>query len=249
MKNTHSIIIPALAAMALLGASSCKKSFFNGVPTDQYTLGSLYNSAAEVKLATGALYGKPWFYFNCQYSMGLGDTYAGNSTGDADVDMTQFQNMSITQSNQYIFKGWASLYQVVGGANNIIANLPANSSLDTATVNTAVAESRFMRAAAYFYLVRLYGPVPIVENISADIFNYQLPRNITSDVYKFIIKDLQYAEAHLPVKGAYAARVTAGSAKALLAKVYLTQKDYTNAAAKAWEVISNESVYGYGLLP
>lgn len=249
MKNASYITIRILAIVAASGISSCKKSFFNGVPTDQYTLGSLYNSAAEVKLATGALYGKPWFYFNCQYSMGIGDTYAGNSTGDADVDMTQFQNMSITQSNQYIFKGWASLYQVVGGANNIIANLPANSSLDTATINTAVAEARFMRAAAYFYLVRLYGPVPIVENISADIFNYQLPRHIVTDVYKFIIKDLQYAELHLPVKGAYAARVTSGSAKALLAKVYLTQKDYANAAAKAWEVISNESVYGYGLLP
>jgi len=249
MKNAYHISVPALAIVAALGVSSCKKSFFNGVPTDQYTLGSLYNSAAEIKLATGALYGKPWFYFNCQYSMGLGDTYAGNSTGDADVDMTQFQNMSITQSNQYIFKGWASLYQVVGNANNIIANLPSNSTLDTATVNGAVAEARFMRAAAYFYLVRLYGAVPIVENISADIFNYQLPRHIVPDVYKFIIKDLQYAEAHLPVKGAYPARVTAGSAKALLAKVYLTQKDYTNAAAKAWEVISRESVYGYGLLP
>ena len=238
-----------LSILVLAGSFSCKKSFFNGVPTDQYTLGSLYNSAAEVSLATGALYGKPWFYFNCQYSMGIGDTYAGNSTGDADADMTQFENMSITQSNQYIFKGWASLYQVVGGANNIIANLPANSQLDTGTVNTAVAEARFMRAAAYFYLVRLYGAVPIVENISANIFNYQLPRNITTDVYKFIISDLQYAEAHLPVKGAYPARVTSGSAKALLAKVYLTQKDYTDAAAKAWELISNESLYGYGLLP
>ncbi len=247
--NHHKLQLLVFAVAVLTGAGSCRKSFFNGTPTDQYTLGSLYTSATEVSEATGALYGKPWFYFNCQYSMGIGDTYAGNSTGDADADMTQFQNMSITQSNQYIFKGWASLYQVVGGANNIIANLPANSTLDTTTVNTAVAEARFMRAAAYFYLVRLYGPVPIVENISANIFNYQLPRNITSDVYKFIIKDLQYAEVHLPVKGAYPARVTAGAAKALLAKVYLTQKDYTNAAAKAWEVISRESVYGYGLLP
>ncbi len=248
MKNAFNTTVRVFAVVAVLSLASCKKSFFNGVPTDQYTLGSLYNSPAEIKLATGALYGKPWFYFNCQYSMGIGDTYAGNSTGDADIDMTQFQNMSITQSNQYIFKGWASLFQVVGNANNIIANLPANSTLDSVTVTTAVGEARFMRAAAYFYLVRLYGAVPIVENISSDIFNYQLPRNLVSDVYKFIIKDLQYAETRLPVKGAYPARVTAGSAKALLAKVYLTQKDYTNAAAKAWEVISNESVYGYGLM-
>jgi hypothetical protein len=229
--------------------SSCKKSFFNGVPTDQYTLGSLYNSPAEISLATGALYGKPWFYFNCQYSMGIGDTYSGNSTGDADVDMIQFQNMSITQSNQYIFKGWGSLYQVVANANSIIAGLPANSKLDSVTVTTAVGEARFMRAAAYFYLVRLYGPVPIVEDISTDIFNYQLPRNNVDDIYKFIIKDLQYAETRLPMTKATPARVTSGSAKALLAKVYLTQKDYANAAAKAWEVISNEAKYGYTLLP
>jgi starch-binding outer membrane protein, SusD/RagB family len=246
-----SVSLAWIACMALLitSISSCKKSFFNGVPTDQYTLGSLYNSAAEVSLATGALYGKPWFYFNCQYSMGLGDTYAGNSTGDADVDMDQFQNMAITQSNQYIFKGWGSLYQVVADANSIIANLPVNSTLDSATVTTAVGEARFMRAAAYFYLVRLYGAVPIVENISANIFKYQLPRNTVGDVYKFIISDLKYAESHLPVTKSTPARVTSGSAKALLAKIYLTQKDYTDAAAKAWEVISHESIYGYSLLP
>ena len=247
MQKAYLKIILGVALLA--GVSSCKKSFFNGVPTDQYTLGSMYNSATEISLATGALYGKPWFYFNCQYSMGLGDTYSGNSTGDADVDMIQFQNMSITQSNQYIFKGWGSLYQVVANANSIIANLPANSKLDSVTVTTAVGEARFMRAAAYFYLVRLYGAVPIVEDISADIFNYQLPRNTVGDVYKFIIKDLQYAESRLPVTKAAPARVTSGSAKALLSKVYLTQKDYTNAAAKAWEVISNEARYGYSLLP
>ncbi|MFT3827627.1 MAG: RagB/SusD family nutrient uptake outer membrane protein [Chitinophagaceae bacterium] len=251
MKKSYFNIPVTIAAMAVLsmGVSSCKKSFFDGVPADQYTDGNFYNNATQVGLATAAMYGKPWFYFNCQYNMGIGDTYAGNSKGDADADMTQFENMSITQSNGYIYKGWQSMFYVVAVANSVITNVQANASkLDATTINTAIGEARFMRAAAYFNLVRLYGAVPIIEDMTKNVSNYQLPRNIVTDVYRFIIEDLKYAEANLPVKGATAARVKIASAKALLAKVYLTQKDYTNAAAKALEVINNETAYGIGLM-
>jgi hypothetical protein len=248
MKNMLCKISAPLFTVLLL-MTSCNKSFFDGVPEDQYTVGSFYKNPTQVSLATGALYGKPWFHFNCQYSMGIGDTYSGNSKGDADADMVQFENMNITQSNQYIYKGWASLFTVVAAANSVIVNVQANAgNLDAATVNTAIGEARFMRAMAYFNLVRLYGAVPIIEDITKDIDNYQLPRHLVADVYRFIIADLQEAENKLPATKAAPARVTSGSAKALLAKVYLTQKDFTKAAAKALELINMENVYGIGLM-
>lgn len=230
---------------------ACKKSFFNGTPIGQYTTTTYFKTPAEVQAATAALYGAPWFNFNCTYSMSIGDVYSGNSTGDANAAMVQFQNMNVTQSNEYLYKGWASLYSVVGQANAIMMNLannPNKLSLDALTVNSALGECYFMRAAAYFYLVRNYGAVPIVTDTNNFMVNYQLPRHIVSDVYKFIINDLTRAEALLPVKGATPGRVAAGAAKALLAKVYLTIDDFANAKAKAWELISNESTYGYGLM-
>jgi hypothetical protein len=230
---------------------ACKKSFFNGTPTGQYTVDNYFKSTAEVQAATAALYGAPWFNYNCTYSMSIGDVYSGNSTGDANAAMIQFQNMNVTQSNEYLYKGWASLYSVVGQANAIIKNLNNNPNatiLGTTTVNTALGECYFMRAAAYFYLVRNYGAVPIVTEENNYTVNYQLPRHVVADVYKFIIANLTQAESKLPSKGATPARVSAGAAKALMAKVYLTMDDFTNAKAKAWEVISNESTYGYGLM-
>jgi hypothetical protein len=236
-------------ALAVSAMVACKKSFFNGTPTGQYTVDNYFKSTAEVQAATAALYGAPWFNYNCTYSMSIGDVYSGNSTGDANAAMIQFQNMNVTQSNEYLYKGWASLYSVVGQANAIIKNLNTNAGkLDAAAVNVALGECYFMRAAAYFYLVRNYGAVPIIDETADFEVNYQLPRHVVADVYKFIIANLTQAESKLPNKGATPARVSAGAAKALLAKVYLTMDDFANAKAKAWEVISNESTYGYGLM-
>ncbi len=238
-----------LLAVIVTGIYSCKDSFYDGIPRGQYTVDNYFKSPEQVQAVTAALYGAPWFDFNCTYSMSIGDVYSGNSTGDANAAMIQFQNMNVTQANEYLQKGWASLYSVVGQANQIIKNVNANqSSMNELTVNTAIGESRFMRAAAYFYLVRLYGPVPVIPDTVDITKNYLTPRHIVSDVYRFIIEDLKAAETLLPNRGATPGRVSAGAAKALLAKVYLTQKDYNNAAAKAWEVIANEGTYGYGLL-
>jgi hypothetical protein len=236
-----------LLAVSVL--SGCKKSFFDGTPTGQYTVDNYFTSTAEVQAATAVLYGAPWYNFNCTYSMSIGDVYSGNSTGDANAAMIQFQNMNVTQSNEYLYKGWASLYTVVGQANAIIKNVSKNQDkLDATAVKTAIGESLFMRAAAYFYLVRNYGAVPIIEETADFNVSYQYPRHLVADVYKFILNDLKQAEKSLPVKASAAGRVSAGAAKALMAKVYLTMDDFDNAKSKAWELISNESTYGYGLM-
>lgn len=248
IKNITYVVGMALAVSAMV---ACKKSFFNGTPTGRYTVDNYFKSPAEVQAATAALYGAPWFNFNCTYSMSIGDVYSGNSTGDANAAMVQFQNMNVTQSNEYLYKGWASLYSVVGQVNAILKNLDNNpnaKSLDASTINVAKGECYFMRAAAYFYLVRNYGAVPVIDEAADFASNYQYPRHVVSDVYKFIVSDLKQAETNLPNKGATPGRVSAGAAKALLAKVYLTMDDFANAKAKAWEVISNESTYGYGLM-
>jgi hypothetical protein len=248
IKNITCVLGISLAISAMV---SCKKSFFDGTPIGQYTVDNFFKSDGEVQAATAILYGAPWFNYNCTYSMSIGDVYSGNSTGDANAAMIQFQNMNVTQSNEYLYKGWASLYTVVGQANAIMKNLnnnPNAAGLTAATKNTAIGECYFMRAAAYFHLVRNYGAVPLIDETVDFAANYKLPRHIVSDVYKFIINDLKQAETKLPNRAAAPGRVSAGAAKALLAKVYLTIDDFTNAKTKAWEVISNESVYGYGLM-
>src|SRR5687767_15274684 len=114
IKNITCVLGISLAISAMV---SCKKSFFDGTPIGQYTVDNYFKSDGEVQAATAALYGAPWFNYNCTYSMSIGDVYSGNSTGDANAAMIQFQNMNVTQSNEYLYKGWTSLYTVVGQAN------------------------------------------------------------------------------------------------------------------------------------
>mgnify|MGYP000193246430 FL=1 len=98
-------------------------------------------------------------------------------------------------------------------------------------VNNALGEAYFMRATAYFYLVRLWGPVPIIENNLDHVSSPQLNTNRVEDVYELIRRDYVKASELLYSKtrgSAYASnvKVSKGSAKAMLAKVYLYMKDY-----------------------
>ena len=103
-----------------------------------------------------------------------------------------------------------------------------------------VGETKFLRALMYFNLVRVFGDVPLVLKETTDpAEGYNFDRAAVADVYAQIVKDLTEAEASLPDRytGADVGRATKGAAKSLLGKVYLTRKQYAEAATKLKEVI------------
>jgi len=116
-----------------------------------------------------------------------------------------------------------------------------------AMVNNALGEAHLMRGVAYFYLVRVFGNVPVVENPVNDIANFQtVPTNYISDVYELIVRDLKFAEANCSVGTANTGHGDSGSASAMLAKVYLYMQDYANAQKEAEKVINSGE---FSLLP
>ncbi len=108
-----------------------------------------------------------------------------------------------------------------------------------------------MRAFFYFYLVNLYGDVPLV--LSTDYkLNALLLRTDKQLVYDQIINDLKEAKTELSdnfldgkLNGVTVERVrpTKWSATALLARAYLYKKDYANAEIESSEVISNTALF------
>lgn len=226
---------------------SCKKSFLDGNPDDTLSVDDFYTTPEQVQAATASMYGYTWYYFNSKFNIGLGDVYAGNAYCDYS-DAVQFQRFAVSNTNQFVSEGWGSLYTTISDANSIIKNVPEKGvNLDPAVISEALAEARFIRATAYFYLVRAFGPVPIITDATVMLDNYKVPRIVEEDVYRFIIEDLQYAAANLPNMQTDKGRVNAGAAKGMLAKVYLQMKDYANAKKEAGEVISNVALYGFGL--
>ena len=229
-----------IAAIAGITTSGCKKSFLNRPPEDQYTVDGYYKTTSQVQSSTNALYSAPWFGYNTKVGWAISELASGNGrSGSSDV--TAFGNFSVPNDHPELVSAWNSLFTVVAQANALIYNLPTvPASIAPAVVNNALGEAHLMRGLAYFYIVRLFGNVPIIENPLDFVSNPgTINTNPVTDVYKFIVNDLKFAETSCSANVAGTGHVSSGSASALLAKVYLYMQDYTNALTEAEKVINS----------
>lgn len=173
-------------------------------------------------MATGSLYNHVWFDFNDKIKIEMGDG-AGGTMWTGDGARREFVEFRVNSAHPRLNEMWRSLYIVINQANTHIANIDERApaaGIDRVVINHRVAEARFMRAVAYFYLVRVWGDVPIITNTRALIEDPFVRRNRKEDVYQFILNDLNFAEENLVLNDA-AGRVTTWSAKSYLAKVHL----------------------------
>lgn len=235
MKTYNSYLKYLLTALIIVFSISCSEDFLNRPPEDSITLDNFYQTDAQVNASTSALYGWPWFELNDKAHWTIGDALAGNLWTN-DGQMGQFFVFGVTQNNAHMNEAWNSLFRVIAHSNSVINNIPVKSGagVSEALKTRVIAEARFMRATAYFYLVQLWGPVPIIENNSAIVFDAKVPKNPETDVYRFIIEDLEFCKDNLPVSysGADAGRVTKWSAMGMLAKVYLAKSGLGQSGAR-----------------
>lgn len=167
----------------------------------------------------------------------------GSSPGDPGGDKGLLDGLTFTATAGSIEAMWTNWYKAIGRATYSI-NYTENYGLtDVAYKNRLIGEAKFLRAYHYFFLVRAFGDVPLQH---VDL----IVRAPKDQVYDFIEQDLLDAIQVLPEKSQYApadlGRATKGAAKALLAKVYLYQKDWQNAYNYANDVITSGE---YGLEP
>jgi starch-binding outer membrane protein, SusD/RagB family len=139
------------------------------------------------------------------------------------------------QSEDY----YQSMYDVIFRANNIMTYIPV---ADAGNQAKYTAEAKFLRAYAYFNLVRLFGDVPMVTEVVGALDNEKLFTRVpASQIYEQIAADLQ--EAINSLDNRYKSRASKAAAQALLAKVYLTQAspNYAAAAQLCQDVINSGS--------
>ncbi|MDR1809305.1 MAG: RagB/SusD family nutrient uptake outer membrane protein [Prevotella sp.] len=122
---------------------------------------------------------------------------------------------------------WGVLYRTVRHTNTAIAeakklDIPAE------TLAPLVGEAYFLRAFSYYYLVRLYGGVPLrLDQVTANS-NFYLPRASVEEVYAQIFADLDSANVHCPVTAVKSGRATKGAAQAIMASAKLTFASWLN---------------------
>ncbi|HYW34268.1 MAG TPA: RagB/SusD family nutrient uptake outer membrane protein [Balneolaceae bacterium] len=238
-----------LALTLVMSLASCGNNFLSTQPQDTVSANNFFKTNKQVENSTDILYGSPWFQFNDKFSWAVGDIMSGNGRSWSG-DVTNYGSFSLTDrgqggsTNTVLTHGWQSLWTVVAQANSLINNLPnrVGSGVSKATLDHALGEAHVMRALAYFYLVRLWGPIPIIKNNLKHVYDTQVPRYKVSDIYKFIVSDLTYGinNCKKEASGLYnGGHVTSGSAKSLLSKVYLTMGDYKKAQQLSQQVIDS----------
>jgi hypothetical protein len=146
---------------------------------------------------------------------------------------------------------WSRFYGIVFRANSAIEGLTASQKLTTNVKTQLLGEAYFIRAFMYFYLVNLYGDVPLVLTTDYKV-NAAMPRGSSNQVYAQMKDDLLKAQSLLSIEyldgtllksTSIRVRPNKAVATALLSRVYLYTNDWQNAEIQASQIISNTAIY------
>lgn len=224
-------------------------------PNDVITKENFYKTESDFQAATGPLYNKVWFDFNDKFYYGLGDGRSDNLYAPYSDYVYPFTDLTETGLTGPLVSAWASLYNVVQQSNNVIIGI-SGSPLSDAVKNKYIAEARFMRGTAYWYLTSLWGDVIISTDPRELVKNPIVNKNPMKDVYEFAMRDLEYAAKYLPEQAGQSGRLTRYAAFGMLSRVYLSysgvsdnpnsgtrNQEYLDLAKKAAEKVINAGPY------
>lgn len=159
-----------------------------------------------------------------------------------DDEQDEFFTNKINPSNSKLQTNWAELYNYIYVVNSIIEGLNASSGVSEVLKKQLKGEALFIRAFCHFYLVNLYGNIPIVTSTDYKI-NAIISASNIDQVYNFIISDLTTAKLLLSPKyiNNQRTRVTNAVATAFLARVYLYHEEWEAAEKASSELIQNSN--------
>ena len=231
------ILFIQFIAFAIL-VSSCKKDL-DQVPISTATTATFYKQPSDflqgVNATYNALRGYPDRLMNL--SEIRSDNIYGVTVAGRDWDPINNFSPGIAP-NVYVEEAWNADFNGIFRANIILDQITKNGSgILTAPLATRLtAEARFLRAFYYFDLVKYFGKLPIIDHPVSAAEATGIGRSSVADVYAFIIPDLQFAIANLPLNYAgtfpsYSAvdvgRATKYAAEAVLAQVYMARSGPT----------------------
>ncbi|QES88572.1 RagB/SusD family nutrient uptake outer membrane protein [Rhizosphaericola mali] len=230
--------------VAILSLVSCEKMIAIDPPLNETSTATVYSSDKLAASALSGMYGTlsqsetQSLNFTLYSSLQADDLlYLYTATSLVEMNNNSYSVLSTTQAG--VFSDW---YSVIYKANAIIDGLQTYSGTSDSIKKEYTAEAKFVRAYCYFNLVNTFGSIPLVLTTDVTVSAY-LPKSNVDSVYNQITKDLLDARDNL--KNDYS--FTSGSrvgvnkyvADALLARIYLFRKDYSNAEFYANEVITS----------
>ncbi len=251
MKNIKNVRFAILCLYVILILSGCKKLIEIDPPIDKITGNSVFSDpASAAKVLTGIYY---------DMSVG-GSVFAGSNSLSVRLAYASDELVDVTESDPYYknalsAKGdvdfWIQLYKYIFRANAAIEGISTSDALSAKLKSQLLGEAKFIRALNYFYLINLYGDVPLLLTTDYTV-NALSPRKPKAEIYAQIINDLKEAKLALSadylggnaqVQSSQRTRPNQNTASALLARVYLYTEDWQKAEAESSLLISQSDKY------
>lgn len=246
MKINKYLSVLALASL-LFGATSCSDYIDidpeNSVPEEKVDYTNLDNmympvSGVYAKVRTGAMH---WVIWPLSIVRD-GDVWSGKP--DDQAPLVDMGNYNYDQGFWGLNEMWNQYYGIIKVANSALESLDeyavyATTDAQKATNRSYQGEVKFLRAYAYYRLVQAFGPVTILRSNTQT----NLTRSTIEAVNKYMLEDLEYAYNNCPEvrpnEMAHIGAVSAYSAKALAAKVYLNMGQYDQGEKLTDDIINS----------
>lgn len=244
-----------ITCLVILLITGCKK-FLEIVPETALSSATFFTQESDFQQAVNGAYVPLRSIVNDRAFL-LGEMHSDNAYYFRNIlfgATEQHQNIadfSIPTSNGittnvHVLNQYRLDYQIIARTNQIIAGIDAVE-FNASSKNNLKGQALFLRAYAYFELVRYFGKVPLHLTPVTNRSEAALPLASTEQLYTQIIKDADEATKLLPNKATQVpGRATSGAAKTLLANVYIVQKKWAEAEKLLREVVTND---GYALMP
>ncbi len=195
-------------------------------PISEIGVGEFYKNSQEVNLAVISIYNSLYGMQNREWiltELRSDNTYLNPRNSESiNLPMREIDRFVQSSQNIYLQEYWRACYRTINLSNIVLQNMDVVT--DQEDRNKYEGEARFLRAHAYFNLVRLWGGIFIIETPVSGSEAKMMDRSPQSEVYTFIANDLRLASDMLPLSqsGASLGRVAADAAKTLLGKVLIT---------------------------
>ena len=255
------ILFGCLFAASVLTTTTSCSDFLDEDPKGQMSEGNVFKSQADLDASVHTIYEKlnqTQSWTNPMSPQWQGDDMTANPSSNKQAVAAR-DVFSSDGDNKGVQDAWSLHYSLVKACNWVLENAE-KTPVSKEEINIALGNAHFWRAYAYFYMVRVFGPLPKV--VSTDASTTDVAPSSVEEIYNLIVEDLKAAESMLPTSYSSAPRnhdgvdawVTKQATQATLSAVYMAMAGYPLnkgteyyklAADMAKSVIDNNGTYGF----
>lgn len=228
-------IISILSIAGLMIFTSGCTEWLNIKPESEIVLDDFWQNESQVNQVMAACYRSMTEYDVMSKMMVWGELRSDNVTYGIGMPSDNYKMLNVDISADNGLCHWGSFYTVINNCNNFLHYAPGVVDIDAnfteSKLHTMEAEVLTLRALMYFYLVRTFEKVPWVNDPSiSDAQDYRIPQSSEDEILNNIVGDLQtalkYSRDDYETVEYTKGRITTNAIRALLADIYLWQKEY-----------------------